>query len=102
MLDIIITILTAICCLLIILSAIAIIRANDIFTLSHIAMIFNFYIVPIALILIEIKSFSTINFVKIIALMIINILIASILCHVIIRRVMINKIYPDAEKSYEH
>lgn len=98
MLDIVIMILTGICCFLVILTAIAFIRANDIFTLSHIAMIFNFYIVPLILILMEIKNFSTINFIKIITLIIINLLISFTLCHVIIRRVMINKIYPDAEE----
>lgn len=84
---------------LILITTIAFLRAKDIFTMTHVAMIFNCYILPITLIAIEIKNFSTISILKIITLSLINIVIVNIVCHLILRRAMINKIYPDAENK---
>lgn len=82
---------------LILTTTIAFLRARDIFTMTHVVMIFNCYILPLTLIAIEIKNFSTTSILKIITLTLINIVIVNIVCHLIVRRAMINKIYPDAE-----
>jgi len=84
---------------LILIATIAFLRAKDIFTMTHVAMILNCYILPLTLIAIEIKNFSTISILKIISLSLINIVIVNIVCHLILRRAMINKIYPDAENK---
>jgi len=82
---------------LILITTIAFLRARDIFTMTHVVMIFNCYILPLTLIAIEIKNFSSTSILKIITLTLINIVIVNIVCHLILRRAMINKIYPDAE-----
>jgi len=80
---------------LILITTIAFLRARDIFTMTHVVMIFNCYILPLTLIAIEIKNFSSTSILKIITLTLINIVIVNIVCHLILRRAMINKIYPD-------
>ncbi len=84
---------------LILVTTIAFLRAKDIFTMTHVVMIFNCYILPLTLIAIEIKHFSSTSLLKIITLTLINIVIVNIVCHLILRRAMINKIYPDAENK---
>ena len=84
---------------LILVTTIAFLRAKDVFTMTHIVMIFNCYILPITLIAIELKNFSNTSFLKIITLTLINIVIVNIVCHLILRRAMINKISPDAENK---
>ncbi len=84
---------------LILITTIAFLRAKDVFTMTHVAMIFNCYILPITLIAIEIKNFSNTSILKILTLTLINIVIVNIVCHLILRRSMINKIYPDAESK---
>jgi len=80
---------------LILITTIAFLRARDIFTMTHVVMIFNCYILPLTLIAIEIKNFSSTSILKIITLTLINIVIVNIVCHLILRRAMINKIHPD-------
>ncbi len=84
---------------LILITTIAFLRAKDVFTMTHVVMIFNCYILPLTLIAIEIKNFSNTSILKIITLTLINIVIVNIVCHLILRRAMINKIYPDAENK---
>ena len=99
MISFIILIFIFITSFLILVTTIAFLRAKDVFTMTHIVMIFNCYILPITLIAIELKNFSNTSFLKIITLTLINIVIVNIVCHLILRRAMINKISPDAENK---
>jgi multisubunit Na+/H+ antiporter MnhG subunit len=83
--------------LLLTISAIAFSRARDVFTMTHIVMIANCYIIPLLLIGVEIEKFSWLSFAKIIALIVLNLVVVNLLCHAIIRRSIINKIDPQAE-----
>ncbi len=83
--------------LLFIAAAFAFLKAKDVFTMTHVVMITNCYIIPLLLIGVEIERFSWISFSKIIALIVLNLVVANLLCHTILRRAMINKITPDAE-----
>ena len=83
--------------LLLIASALAFLKARDVFTMTHIVMISNCYIIPLLLIGVEIERFSPLSFAKIIALVVLNLVVVNLLCHAILRRAMINKIAPDAE-----
>jgi len=101
MLDLILIFLICLWSFLLITSSLAFLRSNDIFTMGHIVMIFNCYIVPIILFAFEVKNFSLMSILKILIIGILNIVIANILCHLVLRRAMINKIYPDAETIKE-
>jgi len=101
MIDLFIIFLIFLWSFLLLLTTIALLRSNDIFTMGHIIMIFNCYIVPIVLVIFEIKHFSLMSLLKILVIGILNIVISNILCHLVLRRAMINKIYPDAEAIIE-
>lgn len=83
--------------LLLTISVIAFAKARDVFTMTHIVMIANCYIIPLLLIGIEIEKFSWLSFVKIIALIMLNLVVTNLLCHAIIRRAILNKVDPKAE-----
>lgn len=83
--------------LLLLASAIAFLKAKDVFTMTHVVMIVNCYIIPLLLIGIEIEKFSWLSFAKIMALILLNLVVVNLLCHAILRRAMLNKILPDAE-----
>ncbi len=83
--------------LLLIASAIAFLKSKDVFTMTHVVIIANCYIIPLLLIGFEIERFSWISLAKISALILLNIVVTNLLCHAILRRAMINKITPDAE-----
>ncbi len=83
--------------LLLLASAIAFLKAKDVFTMTHVVMIANCYIIPLLLIGIEIERFSLISFAKVIALILLNLVVVNLICHAILRRAMLNKIMPDAE-----
>ena len=85
--------------LLLIASALAFLKARDVFTMTHIVIISNCYIIPLLLLIVEIERFSWLSFAKIISLIILNLVVAILLCHAIVRRAMINKIVPDAQIS---
>jgi len=78
-------------------ATIAFLRARDIFTMTHITMIFNSYVIPICLIAIELQGFANLSLLKILAISAVNIIIANILCYLIIQRATLNNIQPDAE-----
>ncbi len=67
--------------------------------MTHIAMIYGCYVVPITLIAIEIEKFSLISFAKIMALILLNLVIVNLVCNAAIRRAIINKIVPDAKTA---
>ncbi len=80
---------------LLIASAIAFLKAKDVFTMTHVVMIANCYLIPLFLIGIEIDRFSLLSFAKILVLIALNLVVVNLLCHAILRRAMINKITPD-------
>ncbi len=82
---------------MLLLSAIAFAKARDVFTMTHIVMIANCYIIPLLLIGIEIDKFSWLSFAKIIALIALNLVVVNLLCHAVIRRAILNKVDPKAE-----
>jgi len=84
--------------IILVVSAIAFMKAKDVFMMTHITMIANCYIIPLLLIGVEIERFSWLSFAKIIALIVLNLVVANLLCHAIVRRAVINKITPDAEE----
>ncbi len=82
---------------LLLTSAIAFAKARDVFTMTHIVMIANCYIIPLLLIAIELEKFSWLSFAKIMALIVLNLVVVNLLCHAIIRRAILNKVDPKAE-----
>ena len=91
--------LIALCAtLLLIASALAFLKAKDVFTMTHVVMIANCYIIPLLLIGVEIERFSLVSLAKIITLIVLNLVVANLLCHIILRRAIINKIEPDAKR----
>ena len=88
---------TAIAVILLLISALAFLKARDVFNMTHIVMIANCYIIPLLLIGVEIEKFSWLSFSKIIALIVLNLVVVNLLCYAILRRSIINKIDPKAE-----
>ncbi len=84
---------------LLVLSALAFLKAKDIFTMLPIIMAVNCYIIPLLIIAIEIEKISLVSLGKIIALIILNLIITNLLCHTIAKRALINKIIPDANNK---
>ncbi|MBU6140221.1 MAG: hypothetical protein KGP29_01510 [Proteobacteria bacterium] len=83
--------------LLLITSALAFLRAKDVFTMTHVVMIANCYIIPLVLISVTIEHFSWLALTKIVALILLNLIVANLLCYLVVRRAMANKIVPDAQ-----
>jgi multisubunit Na+/H+ antiporter MnhG subunit len=79
------------------ISAVSFLKAKDVFTMTHVVMVANCYVIPMLLIGVEIDRFSVVSSAKIIALIILNLVVANLLCHTILRRAIINKIEPDAK-----
>jgi multisubunit Na+/H+ antiporter MnhG subunit len=93
--DLISLIISLTACFLLFLSAIAFLRAKDIFVMTHIVMIANSYIIPLLIIGLEIKQLFALSFAKIIVVIILNLVITNLICHLILRRAIINKIIPN-------
>jgi multisubunit Na+/H+ antiporter MnhG subunit len=89
--------LTILAAALLLLSAVAFLKAKDVFVMTHIIMIANCYIIPLLLIGIELMKFSWLSFAKTMVLIVLNLLIANLLCYAIARQAVMNKIEPDAE-----
>jgi multisubunit Na+/H+ antiporter MnhG subunit len=83
--------------MMLLMCAIAYLKAKDVFTLSHIVMIANFYAIPLLLIGVEIDRFSIVSLIKILTLIVMNLVVVNLLCHLIARRAMINKVVTDIE-----
>ncbi len=84
--------------MMLLMCAIAYLKAKDIFIMSHIVMIANFYAIPLLLIGVEIDRFSIVSLIKILTLIVMNLVIVNLLCHLIARRAMINKVATDKIK----
>jgi multisubunit Na+/H+ antiporter MnhG subunit len=85
--------------LILVASAIAFLKAKDVFTMTHVVMIANCYVVPLILIGIAIEHFSWLSLTKIVALILLNFVVANLLCYLVVRRAMANKIVPDAQSK---
>lgn len=83
--------------IILLMCGIACLKAKNVFTLTHIVMIANFYAIPLLLIGVEIDRFSIISLIKILTLIILNLVVANLLCHLIARRAMINKTVANME-----
>lgn len=75
---------------------VGLIRAKDVFTANHLVMIFNLYIFPILIFVIEFENLTIAIALKVMAITIINIVICNIICYLIVRRALNNNIIPDA------
>lgn len=82
---------------LLLASAIAFLKARDVFIMAHIAKISNVYFVSLLLLGVEIKKFSYSSLVKIIILIALNLVIVNLIVYATTKRAIINKILPDAE-----
>ncbi len=85
--------------LLLLISAIAFLRAKDVFAMTHVVLIANSYIVPLFLFVLLMENFSLIACVKIVTIAVISFLVSQLLCRAIIRRAILSKISPDAENK---
>ncbi len=83
--------------ILLIFSAIAFLKAKDVFTMIQVAMIAHCYIIPLILLAAGIEKFSLLSFAKILVLIILNLILANLICATIARRALFNKISPDAD-----
>lgn len=81
---------------MLVIASLALLKAKDVFTMAHIVMIGNLYVIPLLLIGIELERFSSLSFAKTIMLIILNFVVVSLLCHAIIKRAIADKIRPDA------
>lgn len=91
-------IIALIAALFLVLAALSFLKAKDVFTMTHVVMVANCYLIPMLLIGVEIERFSVVSSTKIIALIVLNLVVANLLCHIILRRAIINKIEPDAKR----
>lgn len=76
---------------LLFIASLAFLKARDIFSMTHIAIISNSYVINLLLIAILLNRFSIIAMLKIIGVILLNFLITHIICHTITKRAMINK-----------
>jgi multisubunit Na+/H+ antiporter MnhG subunit len=91
-------IIATIAALFLVISAISFLKAKDVFTMTHVVMVANCYVIPLMLVGVGIDRFSITSITKIITLIALNLVVANLLCHIILRRAIINKIEPDAKK----
>ncbi|MBP7709831.1 MAG: hypothetical protein KA100_02025 [Rickettsiales bacterium] len=91
-------IIVLIAALFLVASALSFLKAKDVFTMTHVVMVANCYVIPMLLIGVEVDRFSVVSSAKIIALIVLNLVVANLLCHIILRRAIINKIEPDAKR----
>jgi multisubunit Na+/H+ antiporter MnhG subunit len=79
------------------ISALAFLKARDLYSMTHVIMISNCYILPLLLIGLGVEKFSLISSAKILALILLNIIITNLLCYTILRKAVSDKIRPEAE-----
>lgn len=95
MMSLVISLITVLVFFLYLASAIAFLKAKDVYSMSQITLIANCYIAPLILIAIEIQKFSWLSFAKIIFIIFLNVIIVNLICHAICKRAISNKITPD-------
>lgn len=97
MIDILSIIIGPISVVFLIISAVALLRSKDLFTMIQIIKIANFYVFPLILIAIGLDKFSISSVFKIAAIIILNLVISHLLCYSIARKAMSEKVTPDAK-----
>ncbi len=78
-------------------AAIAFLRTRDVFTMSHVIKVINYYILPLFLIGAIIQEFSWSLLAKVIIFIILNIIISNLLCYTVLNKASSNKIAAKAE-----
>lgn len=91
-------IISSLSAIFLIIAAIAFLRAKDVFTMTHVTMAANCYLLPLILIAVELERFSLISAAKIATIIILNLIVTNLLCQTIVRRAMVNKVTPDAKE----
>jgi multisubunit Na+/H+ antiporter MnhG subunit len=82
---------------LLIIAAVAFLKAKDVFMMVQIVKISNLYITPLLLIAIWLDNFSWISLAKIVALILLNIIATNLICYSIARKATADKITPDSK-----
>ncbi len=83
--------------LLLMVSALAFLKSRDLYSMTHVIIISNCYIIPLLLIGLGVEKFSLISSAKILALILLNIIITNFLCYTILRKAFADKVKPEAE-----
>ncbi len=78
-----------------VLTTIAFFRAKDVFTMTKIVMIGNFYVLPLMLLALYFQDLTAASCFKIVALILLNCTISCLLIHVMTKRTIADKIVPD-------
>jgi multisubunit Na+/H+ antiporter MnhG subunit len=81
--------------LLLLLSGVAIFRTKDVFTMTHVTMIFGIYVLPMVLLTIAIEKFSLVVLLKILLLIFFNWLATHLICYLATKEALKNNILPD-------
>jgi multisubunit Na+/H+ antiporter MnhG subunit len=83
--------------LLLMVSALAFLKSRDLYSMTHVIIISNCYIIPLLLIGLGVEKFSLISSAKILALILLNIIITNLLCYTILRKAFADNVKPQAE-----
>ena len=87
--------------LLLMVSALAFLKSRDLYSMTHVIIISNCYIIPLLLIGLGVEKFSLISSAKILALILLNIIITNFLCYTILRKAFADKVKPQAEVKWK-
>lgn len=87
----------AILAILFLLTAIAFLKAKDLFVMNHIVAIFAFYILPIIFLFIGIEKFSITSFAKILVIIPLNMIAVNSICFFVSKHAIANRTMPDAD-----
>lgn len=79
------------------IAAIAFLRTRDVFMMSHVVKVINYYILPLFLVGSIIQEFSRSSFAKVVIFIILNIIISNLLCYTVLNKASSNKIAAKAE-----
>lgn len=94
-------IISIIASLLLTVSALAFLKSRDLYSMTHVIIISNCYIIPLLLIGLGVEKFSLISSAKILALILLNIIITNLLCYTILRKAFADKVKPQAEVKWK-
>jgi len=83
--------------ILIVIAAIAFLRARDVFSMTHVVMMSNCYITPLFLIGILIEGFTWSLLGKVIIFIILNIIISNLICYAVLNNASSDKVPAKAE-----
>lgn len=80
---------------LLLLSGLALFRAKDVFTMTHVALIFGIYALPITLLSIGLEKFSLAVLLKILLLILFNWIATQLTCYIATKEALKRGILPD-------